>query len=55
MELKDIQSDTKSKEELLTSVKISKEDKIFIFENNIVLKKLVQEAIEELRRNKDKS
>jgi len=48
MELKKVQKN-KSTETVTTSVKINKEDKLFMKENNIVLKKLVEQAIRELK------
>jgi len=49
MKLKEV-AKVSDNEELLTSVMITKEDKKFIFEHGIVLKKLVKHALNELRK-----
>jgi len=50
MKLKQVQNKDKNKTEILTSVKITKEEKIFIFEHGIVLRKLVKQALEDLKK-----
>lgn len=52
MKIENIVKKKEDDDQILTSVKISKEDKQFLTENNIVLRKLVKEAILEIKKIK---